>query len=740
MKTRKMKLVFDELMEFGYEYNLIASTTMRHDPELEDRFDEITQKCVKYCTDFFSTPGQNFSIDHQRSTILRFCLLLGMGSTWLWKFRREEAKSKGLYECMAEPRTEYYMDEYIEDLVGIWYSPDSYEDMELMLMTSRMQRIIEKYFDLGKPQQLFEAARTIMQFGMQHEYTRLCREGGTLHCESEDGFNFAVLSSLLNQKEDSRKEELETLVNELVFYGKRSNLVHTAQKDPDSEFGRIANCYYTATDRNAVGAKVVLSPSGKSHNIIDIFPIFNSMRRYHLRIMAIRECEGGATAFIDASFTNCKNHVITFYDTDYLKNKKQYFVGQTYVFDLYGVALEASIIPEEQQTFKLEGDNAVGFNCKIGAETIYDDNGVPMPVVFNTANMHAFLQEDQNTPNLVDFAAPVNAVYDDVDYYGNNVHEVEIEMIYSSEDKDQSIPISIYLPANTIGQKPAKTDPIRGTVCLYGRMLSRIDINAPRSTELHTFDAKTKDGNCVFKHQCSPNEKGELLSDEEAVAFAKKIYFDMLGSSLDEWEGREDGAPDFIASRGRAVWVQPNTEYNAKWNFRLEKPANYMRLYHTKGLLPIIAYITLYDKEGNKCQWLKGGEYTAKIIYGSMLTGQKSELAIEHKQIALEDLTANAFKSGQSSILANYIHKDIDFRSRSFDDPIITREEFIRRFDDVSATLKRKYKESIEIIWPNEGPGIELKYPNGDVDRVYITAKNSLITSMRIEVVSKCRM
>ncbi len=735
MMNLKMKNALDELMEFGYEYNLIASMTMREHPELESQFEKITERCVKYCTDWFNTSGENFSIAHQRSTIHRFCLLLGMGSAWLWENRREEAETKGLYECMAEPRTEFYMDEYIEDMVGIWFSSESKEDLKLMLMSERTQSIIEKYFDLGDPQQQFDASRTIMQFGMQHEYTRLYRESAIESYDCEGYLNFAILSTLLNHKEGTRKEEMESFVEKLGEEGCRSGLVYTAQENSDSEFAKLINCYYSATIKNDddLGARVVLSVNSKNLDAVDAFPIFDSQRRFPLTIEAVYEHDGGATASIVATFSDYKDRSITFYDTDYLKNKQQYFAGQTYMFDIYGVAQRVRVLPKEQRTFQLEGKEAINFKSKIGKETVYDEGGNPKPAVISVEKMHAFIQNYEDMPDLADFAAPIERVYEDVDFFENKVYEVEIGLMNFSEIDEQMRRISVYIPACIMDTEPVVEEPIQGTLCLYGRMLSRVDAYAPRSKKLHTFDAKTKEGNTIFKHHCSPCEVGQPLSAEEKAEFAKDVYSSVLGSSISEWVGDEDNAPDFVASRGRAVWVKADVEYMAKEAFLNDTPDDYMRLYYARELFPVIAYVTLYDNDGNKCQWLKGGEYTATISYGSMLTGQKSELVIKHKQIALEDKAANAFGLGLSSVLEKYLDKDVDFRSRSFDDPIITREEFVRRFDIVARTIKRKYNKAVEVIWPNKQPGVVLKYPYGDIDRVYVKAENGLITSMVIE-------
>ena len=125
MSKQKERQVLSELMQYGYDRNVIALTDMKGNSDIEKQFDELTRRTIKSCREWFNTTDRHFEDAFKRRTTMRFCFTVGIGAAWFWENRMEEVKEKGLYECMSEPRGEDMMDEYIIDMVGIWWSPQS---------------------------------------------------------------------------------------------------------------------------------------------------------------------------------------------------------------------------------------------------------------------------------------------------------------------------------------------------------------------------------------------------------------------------------------------------------------------------------------------------------------------------------------------------------------------------------------------------------------------------------------
>ena len=167
-----------------------------------------------------------------------------------------------------------------------------------------------------------------------------------------------------------------------------------------------------------------------------------------------------------------------------------------------------------------------------------------------------------------------------------------------------------------------------------------------------------------------------------------------------------------------------------------EDKEKYLAQAYSNHRIPVIVYVSLYDINGNKCQWTKGGKYTAKFHYGSVLPDQKMEATVYYDHDELVEILYESFKNLDTRYVAKYLHKDLDFRSVSLIDPIITRKEYLIRTENVNKAIKKTkdWQVKPELITSEAGCSyIELHYPKGNVDVVKVDTKGGFITSIRIE-------
>lgn len=186
----------------------------------------------------------------------------------------------------------------------------------------------------------------------------------------------------------------------------------------------------------------------------------------------------------------------------------------------------------------------------------------------------------------------------------------------------------------------------------------------------------------------------------------------------------------------RDIWVKPDVNYTAATDFIEEDKEKYLAQAYSNHRIPVIVYVSLYDINGNKCQWTKGGKYTAKFHYGSVLPGQKMEATVYYDHDELIEILYESFKNLDTRYVAKYLHKDLDFRSVSLIDPIITRKEYLIRTENVNKAIKKTkdWQVKPELITSEAGCSyIELHYPKGNVDVVKVDTKGGFITSIRIE-------
>lgn len=742
MIDQKEKWMLAELMQFGYDRNIIALVDMKGNPELEAQLEDMNKKVIKAVWDWFDTTDQVFEEDFKHNTVIRFCLTLGIGAAWFWENRKEDVAAKGLYQCMEEPRTVKEMDEYIEDMVGIWYSSESLQHNKLLRIVDSCFDIISKNYNLKDKFQEENAGHLAMLFGMFMGYTRIYRERTIEDYKGEMPWHWEVWEALYGKDQGENEDEYNHWAREAVRAGKQGLGEDVIQNDPDSEFAKKQQFFMQYTYNEEAGIKTLAYFEEGKIRFLSATPVFDTSRNYHLIIDNVKVWPNGAEATIEAHFCDDEDFHITFYDTNYLENKDRYFAGCGYMFDLYGIAYYADAVPEDQRSFKLEGDAAVSFNEKLGKETEYDENGVPIPIEFGAANLHLFTQTKDELPEDASFRAPVKALYNDIYYLGKEVCEVEIGMPYHGlEHDDKKHPLSVYISGNHVNKlsEALKVDlPIQGTIYLQGKMRSMVNWKECPSTMLHTMDAKQNDGsNSIFRHICEEEEIGNPMSEEEIAEFAKEVYLQQFSEkiSLSKYETEDNNSPDFKASRNRDIWVKADCNYSADKDFVNENKENYMLRSYRNRKFPVIVYISLYDIDGNECQWLKGGTYTAKIHFGSVLPGQKMEILRPRCHDSLVEILYESYLHLDTRVLSMYLHKDLDFRSVALADLIVSRDEYLFRTDSVNSNNRNSKEGPVKPVLcydDEEGAYIELNYPEGYVDIVKISTEAGFITAITI--------
>ena len=744
MIGQKEKQVFAELMQYGYDRNVIALTNMKGNPELEEQFEELTQTVIKSCWDWYNSSNEQFDEETKHITVMRFCFTVGIGAAWFWENKKEEITAKGLYGCMEQPRTAFEMDEYIEDVTGIWWHSRSIDHNKGLMVVGDCIDILKKYFDFDDKEHEQNAGHLMMLFGMYYGYTRIYHERTIEPYKGKMPWHWEVWESLYGKSEGENLDEFEEWACQAITKGKMGLGGDVIMDDSDSEFGKVNNFYRQFTLNEEAGIRSLASIEDKKIKLLTATPIFDTSRSYYLVLDKVYVWENGAEATVKAHFADDKDCHVIFYDTNYLENKDRYFAGVGYMFDLYAIAYQAKAVPEDQRSFTFEGEKAISFKKKLGEEPDYDENGNPEPVVFKTANMHTFFQVNDKIPEDANFRAPIMRVYDDVDFLGKKVYDVEIGIPYRELDnEDKKHRISVYIASDSednLTKRPVEGEPIHGVIYLQGKMRCMTDWQEKPSTILHTFDAKKEDGSpSIFTHVCDESEKGMAMNVEEVHEFAKQVYFQQFAETLDirKNESDEEDKPDFNAGRKRDVWVKADVNYTADNDFIAEKKDKYLIRSYITHRIPVIAYISLYDVEGNDCKWLKGGKYRAKIRYGSVLPGQKMDIMMYRKthDELVEDLY-ESFKNLDASVICRYLHKDLDFRSVNLADPIISRDEYLVITESVNRANRKAKNGPVKPVLcynDSEGAYIEMKYPKGEIDIVKIETNGGFITAIKIE-------
>ena len=355
------------------------------------------------------------------------------------------------------------------------------------------------------------------------------------------------------------------------------------------------------------------------------------------------------------------------------------------------------------------------------------------------------MQTKDDMPEDAGFRAPVNAVYDTIDFFGKKVREIEITSPYRSFDSEKEHVFSIYTTAegsNGLTEIPEVGTPVNGVVYFQGKMRHEINDTERPSTKLHSFDATGEDGcKSVFSYDCDPQDVGQPMSEEECEAFAKEVFHKQFEGSiiLRKYDKSDNpNMPDFYTYRNRDFWVKPDVNYQASSLFENEDVTIGLYRHYSTSHLAVMAYITLYDENGNQCQWLKGQRYTAKFHYGSMTPGIKMEILPQLTHDELVEILYNSYKNLRLVHLSRYLHKDLDFRSPALADPMISSKEFLARTEAVNERIKKEdngYLKPTLVTDSEEGSYITLEYSTCEKNEVRVEARDGQIISINITTI-----
>lgn len=737
MKKRD-KTALGTLMQNGYDFNFIASPHMKGNKKLEAHFRQMAAR-------FYETLAQQYedlSVADKQQAFQRFCMTMGIGAAWWWENRHDEVADMGLYEAMATARTEDEMDEYIEDTIGIWYSPESLQHRLYRNHFSACLRVIKQHYDLNNCDDELSAGIVMMTYGMYCGYTRHLRQCVLAPYKGEMPWHSDVWMSLYGEDEVASHEQYMQWAWKAVTDADSWTGNDVFTRDQDSEFGWHDRFYHSSVYHAPAGIKTISYNDNGICKMVAAPPVFQPRVMCALELEQVQVWDNGVEATLVAHFANDPDLQVTFYDTHYLEHKDLYVRGMEYVFDLYGAAYRAQVVPEDDRTIVLEGDKAVSFNEKLGRETTRDEKGNPEPVVFHTHQLHCLLQTDDKLPEDATFRAPIKDYFKTVDFFGKPVHAVEVGLPFRDKDGDKEHTFTLFVSPESspdFATRPPVDTPINAVVRLQGRMVRAIVLDERPSTLLHSFDALDPAGRpAVFHHLCPDDECGQEMNDDEKRRFVYEILekqFTNDPSFTVNWDASEPDAPDYRASRMRDIWVRADSDYNAASAFQTQDVTDGMMQHIVTGRFAVMAYVTLYNLDGNKCPWIKGESYTARIHYGSMTPGQKMQLMGNYDHNELVEILFESFKKLDTGYLSFFLHKDVDFRSPALHDPIISKAEYLYRTEIINENNRRNKEGPVkpELLKDSDGQAyIRLVYPMGNIDHVNVETSHGLITSIHI--------
>ena len=710
MFTEKDEQVISQLLQLAYDFNYIPSTTCEVNAELLALLPEINALMITSLDNWFATEGKEYPEEHRRKTSLRFSLTLGAGASWFFYQQEAPIDAQTLFNIMAKPRGEDAMDEFIEDELGIWFSSDSDKHSLWLSLCDYCYEVALRHYNWTIAEDKIHACLTEMYAGciigigiIMHQRTKVKYEG-------DFSWDTNIWRSIIRDKQHSVASLLDKWTQLCIRKGRPVSGNIISHPKAEASYEHQVDCYHQLILHNNAGIQTLFHVDNGVPALVAITPRVDSSRTHYLVIDKVLERINGAEATIIAHFADDPLTQITFYDTEYLKNRESYFTGQCYVFDLYGMAYQTSVVQESKDQTR--------------------------------GSLYSFMQIGGPHPEICRFRAPISEIYNDLDITFPSLYEVEVGIPYRNLRSCQKHDISVFIPTLQIPngeQLLAKGTSIEGTLILMGKMRVHANFEERPSTEIHSFTPLTQRGvKRRFAHKCKASEVGEAMNEAERHAFAKKVMKQILGHELEE--PYEEEGIDFIASRHRSMWIRSDEMYNAAERFKVEDITPGLSHYYQTGRFPVLVYVTLYDEQGERCLWLKGATYSAELHYGSMLPGQRMAPREAYKHEMLMQVLFEAFRNFHTFPLCKILHKDLYYTSHNLSDPIITREEFLTHIEGVFEANRFAPEGPLRAKLVREEDGysyMELTYPEGIVDRMDVETHHNLITEIHINNVKR---
>lgn len=652
--------MLDQLIRFGYDHSLLISSHMQVFDELDEKLPTLCIKTMDASWDYYGSCGQEFSMESKLSTVQRFSLTAGIGATWIFYQRPDDVAARDLFDLLSESRGFSEIDEYIEDMVGIGFHASSLEHQTLMRLWHDCMHILQQHYNLEDKTDEMKAAMVMITFGALLGFTMVVHADTLKPHRSQEG-HFAVWTALhgSNRVDEKGATELEQWALRTCNHGEFHQLISV----PRAEFGHDRTktyilCRTFTFPQNAPGAllRTTVRQEEDGMTMLTATPEFRTHSRCILILDEVQVWRNRVEATIVAhSFGGkCK---FTFFDTNYLESKDLYWRGRAYIFDLYGIAYTAQRAAQQATS--------------------------------------SFIQANAECPEDAEFCLMVDEVNDDVKFLEHDVQALTVSFSTGEDDTPRRFPLFMAAGASAnFAQQPLQPgEMISGLLRLQGRMLHEFSFDEEPPAVLHTFSAMGLDGKATtFDHHCQPGEKGLEMNAQERQDFAKQVFANQFSyARANRLRGGmpEEEQPDFETTNSKLIWVRPDAHNQAQRLFDREDRLRRIFIYYLSDRIPVKAYVTLCDQQGNPCPWLKGGRYTAKISYGCMIPAQRMPYGpdcLNQKQ--LMEFLEFAFNRQNIWDLATYIDKDIDYRSPHWLEPITSREEFINLTQFIFRAIK----------------------------------------------------
>ena len=234
-----------------------------------------------------------------------------------------------------------------------------------------------------------------------------------------------------SSSEEFVSEVLPLLLKESLIVEQTTQIVTT-----DALYSEPADIYGMLYGEGAMKmcSSIAVSGAKDTNEFISTYPLLEGSK-VDVIIEKVIEWDNQLEATVKCF---CGDFHFAFFATDYFKHKSYYRVGSKLPLSLSALGIEVDI---GEQSFSIEGEEAVEWLKKMGKEPVYDFNGNVEPVRISMEQMVAYVSIDSKCPDEALFQSPVKSI-EDAQMLGIDFYKAQI--IIHKDEKGKGISVPIY--------------------------------------------------------------------------------------------------------------------------------------------------------------------------------------------------------------------------------------------------------------------------------------------------------
>lgn len=237
----------------------------------------------------------------------------------------------------------------------------------------------------------------------------------------------------------------------------------------------MQNISGVTTEDEEIGVCGLIAEQGEQqYEFLVVYPdLKNTGTEVEMTLVKIQEYASRIEAVLTGETADGTE--LAFFDTRYFLNKNRYKIGEKYTFKLAALARRAEVLPEEDRIISFSVEQTIKIAEAAGEEVERDAEGNVITRKLSMDKAVYCVNMTEEIPDVYDFQSPVsNAKATKV--LGTPMYRMDVICI-RTEEEPAALSLPLYARKTFFDGKPKKNTPVRGSLWMFGTMVSDKVVN-----------------------------------------------------------------------------------------------------------------------------------------------------------------------------------------------------------------------------------------------------------------------